>query len=78
MSELFDVKDVDRRFYREKLQSFLPDRIIDVHTHVWLKNFRQAPPTGRAVRGAWRRFLSQTWVGTSMIPSGRKLWSFSR
>ncbi len=49
MSRLFDVKDVDRRFYREKLQSFLPDRIIDVHTHVWLKDFRQAPPTGRAV-----------------------------
>ena len=29
--------------------SFLPDRIIDVHTHVWLKDFRKAPPTGRAV-----------------------------
>ena len=49
MSRLFEVKDVDRRFYREKLQSFLPDRIIDVHTHVWLKSFRKAPPTGRAV-----------------------------
>ena len=49
MSRLFDVKDVDRRFYREKLEGFLPDRIIDVHTHVWLKSFRKTPPTGRAV-----------------------------
>lgn len=49
MSRLFKVKDVDRRFYREKLRSFLPERIIDVHTHVWLKDFRKAPPTGRAV-----------------------------
>ena len=49
MSRLFDVKDVDRRFCREKLQGFLPDRIIDVHTHVWLKSFRRAAPTGRAV-----------------------------
>ena len=49
MSRLFDVNDVDRRFYREKLQGFLPSRIIDVHTHVWLKDFRKAPPTGRAV-----------------------------
>ena len=49
MSRLFEVKNVDRRFYQEKLQSFLPDRIIDVHTHVWLKDFRKAPPTGRAV-----------------------------
>jgi hypothetical protein len=49
MTRLFDVKGVDRRFYQEKLQSFLPQRIIDVHTHVWLQDFRRAPPTGRAV-----------------------------
>jgi predicted TIM-barrel fold metal-dependent hydrolase len=49
MSQLFDVKDVDRRFYQEKLTSFLPDKIIDIHAHVWLKAFRRAAPTGRAV-----------------------------
>jgi predicted TIM-barrel fold metal-dependent hydrolase len=49
MSRLFEVKDVDRRFYREKLEGFLPDQIIDIHTHVWLQDFRKAPPTGRAV-----------------------------
>jgi predicted TIM-barrel fold metal-dependent hydrolase len=49
MSRLFEVKDVDRRFYREKLAGFLPDKIIDMHTHVWLKSFRRAAPTGRAV-----------------------------
>ncbi|MCG3149995.1 MAG: hypothetical protein PCFJNLEI_03462 [Verrucomicrobiae bacterium] len=31
----FEVKDVDRRFYAERLQKFLPRRIIDIHTHVW-------------------------------------------
>ena len=35
MSRLFDVNDVDRRFYQERLQGFLPEKIIDVHTHVW-------------------------------------------
>jgi predicted TIM-barrel fold metal-dependent hydrolase len=49
MSPLFEVKDVDRRFYEEKLAGFLPDRMVDVHTHVWLRDFRKAPPTGRAV-----------------------------
>ncbi len=49
MPRLFEVNEVDRRFYREKLQGFLPERIIDVHTHIWLKDFRKAPPTGRAV-----------------------------
>lgn len=36
---LFPVYDVDRRFYVEKLAGFLPQRIIDFHTHVWLKAF---------------------------------------
>ena len=49
MSRLFDVKDVDRKLYQERLKSFLPDRIIDIHTHVWLKSFRRAARTGRAV-----------------------------
>ncbi len=49
MPRLFEVKDVDRRFYQERLRDFLPDKLIDIHTHVWLKSFRQAAPTGRAV-----------------------------
>lgn len=36
---LFPVYDMDRRFYAEKLADFLPQRIIDFHTHVWLKAF---------------------------------------
>jgi len=49
MSELFAINAVDQRFYEDRLRSFLPDRIIDVHTHVWRKAFRRAAPTGRAV-----------------------------
>lgn len=36
----FEVKNVDRTLYSERLAGFfLPPRIIDVHTHVWLKTF---------------------------------------
>jgi hypothetical protein len=35
MADLFEVKAVDRKVYRESLQDFLPTQIIDVHTHVW-------------------------------------------
>ncbi len=48
MAPLLEIRDVDRRFYQDKLEDFLPDQIIDVHTHVWLKGFRRIPPTGRA------------------------------
>ena len=35
----FEVKDIDRTFYNERLADFLPAKMIDVHTHVWLKTF---------------------------------------
>lgn len=37
---LFDVKAVDREFYEEKIKSYLPEKIIDVHTHVWIKSLK--------------------------------------
>jgi predicted TIM-barrel fold metal-dependent hydrolase len=49
MSQLFTINTVDQRFYEDRLRAFLPDRIIDIHTHVWRKAFRRAAPTGRAV-----------------------------
>jgi predicted TIM-barrel fold metal-dependent hydrolase len=40
MSDLFEVKDIDRQFYNDHLRNFLPETIIDIHTHVWLDRFR--------------------------------------
>lgn len=33
---LFEVTDYDKKIYEEELKDFLPDKILDVHTHVWL------------------------------------------
>jgi len=35
MAPLIEIKEVDRRFYSERLRAFLPEKLIDVHTHVW-------------------------------------------
>jgi hypothetical protein len=35
MASLFEVKDVDRKVYEESIRDFLPEKIIDAHTHVW-------------------------------------------
>jgi len=32
---LFEVKPVDAAFYRERLMEFLPDRLFDVHVHLY-------------------------------------------
>lgn len=50
MKTLLEVKLHDRAYYEERLKDFLPDRIIDVHTHVWLTAFRvNNPPARRSV-----------------------------
>ncbi len=35
MSGLVEIKPVDREFYESRLRYFLPDRLIDIHTHIW-------------------------------------------
>ena len=38
---LFEVKEVDRKFYDDRLRGFLPEKMIDFHTHVWLDEFKK-------------------------------------
>lgn len=38
---LFEVTENDRRIYEEELKDFLPDKFIDIHTHLWRKEFSE-------------------------------------
>ena len=33
---LFEIKEVDKKYYDQRLRDYLPDSIFDVHTHVYL------------------------------------------
>ena len=50
MKPLFEVKPVDREFYAKRLRDWLPARIIDAHTHVWLKQFKERKKPGMKSR----------------------------
>ncbi len=39
---LFNVKEVDIRCYEDELRDFLPDRIVDIHTHIWKKEHKRS------------------------------------
>ncbi len=43
---LFEVTENDKRVYEEELKDFLPEKILDVHTHVYLRELRNPPPPG--------------------------------
>lgn len=40
MIPVVELKEHDNKIYEEKLLDFLPDRIIDIHTHVWLERLK--------------------------------------
>ena len=52
---LFEVTDYDKKIYEEELKDFLPDKILDVHTHVWLKELKDPKPV---VPGEVKRTVS--------------------
>ena len=56
---LFEVKAVDRAFYEERLHDFLPERVIDVHTHVWLDEFKAAGPVGPKRTASWPELVAR-------------------
>lgn len=55
---LFELKDIDRQFYQEHLRGFLPRKMLDIHSHIWLKSFRVEMPAGS--RGqTWPRRVAE-------------------
>jgi len=53
MAELFEIRDVDRRTYEGELREFLPDRLVDVHTHVWKAEHQRIGPDAFARVVSW-------------------------
>lgn len=47
---LVQIKEFDRRFYEERIKDFLPEKIIDVHTHVWRAADMPEEPDPREAR----------------------------
>ena len=41
---LFEVTAYDKKIWEEELKDFLPDKILDVHTHVWLDEYLEKKP----------------------------------
>ncbi len=38
--QVFEIKDIDKQYYENELKDFLPENIIDIHTHVYYAKFR--------------------------------------
>ncbi len=57
---LFTVTDYDRQVWENELKDFLPDHLFDVHTHVYLKEFKRKRPPGDVKRTVkWPSLVAQ-------------------
>lgn len=66
------VRAIDREFHQKRVRDFLPAHLIDIHTHVWLDQFKSKQ------EGACLR--SVTWprrVAVARTPSLESLASIS-
>ena len=51
---LFEVTEYDKKVWEEELRDFLPEKIIDIHTHVYKREFfEQSPDTARRGLVSW-------------------------
>lgn len=48
--QLFDVTENDKRIYQQEISPFLPEKIIDIHTHLWLNAYQAPRPADEIVR----------------------------
>ncbi len=67
---LFEFKDVDRTYYKEKLEDFLPGSIFDVHTHVYVA---QPPMKGEVRTVTWPSVPIASNSGQTTVLSS--IWS---
>jgi len=49
MKPVVELNEVDRRVYEDKLRDFLPEKMIDIHTHVWLDRLKKNVKRDRVV-----------------------------
>lgn len=55
---LFEVTANDKRIYEEQLKEFLPQRIIDVHAHVWLDELKVKDPNAPQRTVTWTQVVA--------------------
>lgn len=57
---LFPVYDYDKKVYEEELKDFLPEKILDVHAHVWLEGEPEIKGDDYVMRTvAWSKLVAR-------------------
>ena len=67
-----NFNDTDKRVYETELRDFLPDRFIDLHAHIWKRDFK---PYGASNGGAtWTHLVADELTGEGLTDAYRRLF----
>lgn len=56
---LFEVTANDKKIYEEQLKDFLPEKMLDVHAHVWLEHMWETDPDAPQRTVTWTRVVAK-------------------
>lgn len=68
----FQRTDYDQKVYMEELRDFLPNQIIDIHTHVWKKEFAHQGASNGG--GAWPALVADECTVEDLIQTYQDLF----
>lgn len=71
---LFEIKPIDRKIYEEQIRDFLPDEIIDIHTHVWLDRFRKPKKEAKVQLVTWPDLVAKDDPIEDLVESYRLMF----
>ena len=68
----FQRTDYDRKVYEEELAPFLPEHLVDVHTHIWKKEFDPHVAAKGCV--AWTKMVAEECTLEDLLQTFRDLF----
>ena len=72
---LFEMKPIDERIYNEEIAGFLPDEIIDIHTHIWLEGLAAWPAESAEKRSvSWPGLVAKDNSAEDLIETYRLMF----
>jgi len=68
----FELTDYDKKVYEEELRDFLPDRIIDIHAHVWKEEFKSVSKSKGG--SGWPRLVAKDCTVEDLLQTYKDLF----
>ena len=56
---LFEVTAYDKKVWEEELRDFLPEKMLDIHTHVYKREFFAPPKPGAHIKVRWSGLVAR-------------------